>query len=1160
MKKITVHCILIISKRKNSLFFSIFLGGLLLFNTQAKAQCSNGTQNPAATQVVPTDGTKLSVPYNLALLTHPYIAATVLSGKSYFIYSTTSNYLTAWGTSYGTGLLGSGSTTLFPSPTTGTNMWVDVAASSGCGGLPILSNQTVSIECLPYNITLPSSAFCSNTITITGNALSYVTQVTFTGPSTATATAFNVTPTSFQVVVPSNAQSGPLTHLQTNDGTYIITLNQPQIPSNSITLQTGNVTSYAPTSGGIGDVVTIYGYNLSGATNVQVNGTAATGVTATSNYITFTVAAGTTTGNITFTDGCGNAITVGVFTIVPITNYYLLSAASPTATASWGTNTNGSGTHPGNFTANGQRFYIQNNAAVTIASAWTVSGTGSGIIVGDGTSATNFTVPSGFAFTGSVYNVAATSTLTLQNNSIPTLLASSTTGTIMFNNAATSTIPAINYGNLTINGTGSSKTYTFGGGCTVAGTFSVNPTNSNNTVKLNNTASSAIFYLNNIVIANATLNCASSTGITDINLSGNFTGTGGSITSAAVYNFYVNGGASQTYSNTGATFQNEIFEIQNNTTLTLSTNFVMDGLSGGWTQLIVDAGSTLTCGTNQISTTGTTIVMAVDGTLQTAVTAGLNGSAATTLINTNSPVIVLGAASTIEYNSSSAQTVTARTDYANVTVTNNSTKTPTGACTLSGSLTINSTATFDGVTYIHNIGGNFSNSGTFTGSTSTVNFNGSAGQSITGSSTTTFYNLAIASNSAAGVTLAKPANVSNALTLTSGLLNTDSTNILTMQNGSTAPALTDASTSYVNGFMKYQKSTSGASVLNFPIGTSPDCRPFTLTVNHSNTTLYNYTAQLHNAAASFLGYALPATVDTVSGVHYWNIYRTDNAGTSQPSAGLSGNQIIQLFFGTNDYVYEGSELTIVKNTNAASTTWFDIGGTAKNSSGGAWTNTGAPQAGSVTSTSSPSTFTSFSTFSLGSLLSGWNSLPIELLNFSAVPDNNKVDLNWTTQSEVNNKYFTVERSADGKTFKEVTRKNSKAPNGNSTVKLDYQVTDNNPLPGTSYYRLKQTDNNGKNKTFNVISVNFESKGIKFTVYPNPNQGQFTIDFSGIENNHEVEIILNDEHGKLVYTNSFFTNETTNSVSIVPETRIGKGTYFCSLIAEGIKSTVKVIVN
>ena len=199
-------------------------------------------------------------------------------------------------------------------------------------------------------------------------------------------------------------------------------------------------------------------------------------------------------------------------------------------------------------------------------------------------------------------------------------------------------------------------------------------------------------------------------------------------------------------------------------------------------------------------------------------------------------------------------------------------------------------------------------------------------------------------------------------------------------------------------------------------------------------------------------------------------------------------------------------------------------------------------------------------FILGTSNAG-NPLPIELTDFSVKPEGKKVAVNWTTVTETNNKYFTIERSRDGQNFTEIATENSKATNGNSLTKLDYKTIDNNPLNGTSYYRLRQTDFNGKTKTFNIASVNFSSnKNLTFTIYPNPNEGQFTIDFSGIENNHEIEVKLFDLQGKVVYSESFYSGQDSGSFNIIPAEKISKGSYVCTLIVEGVKQTIKVIVN
>lgn len=550
------------------------------------------------------------------------------------------------------------------------------------------------------------------------------------------------------------------------------------------------------------------------------------------------------------------------------------------------------------------------------------------------------------------------------------------------------------------------------------------------------------------------------------------------------------------------------YTLTNNASIDLNGNLIGSNASAKW---INKGGSTLNYG-------GTTKIFSTNGVL--------DASSVSNTVNFN------GASQDVNQPNNSGQ-------FNNLTLSGSGTKTLRGDILVSGDFVTNAT---------------------LAANSAGVSFNGTAAQTISGTVTPTFFDLTINNSNASGVTLSEPVNASNSLSLTAGLLTTTSTNILTMQNGSTCPALTNASTSYVVGPMKYQKSASGSTVLNFPIGKGSDCRPVVLTVNHTDNTLYNYTGELFNANpfttfGSNPATDMPSTVDTISGVHYWDIARTNSAGTSTPSTGLSGNQTIKLYFGTNDYVYQGSSLTIVKNTSATPATWYDIGGTSTLG------NFSTPQAGSITSTSSPSTFTSFSAFSLGSRTTGWNSLPVELLSFTAVPDKGKVDLKWTTATELNNKDFVIERSADGTNFKELLTVPSKAPNGNSTKKLEYASVDASPLNGTSYYRLHQNDYNGQKKYFNVVSVTFGTdKYTTFTVYPNPNQGQFKADFTGLENNHEVQILMHDINGKLVYASSFYTAESQGSMDIIPTEKISRGTYFCSLIIEGIKQTVKVTVE
>lgn len=168
-------------------------------------------------------------------------------------------------------------------------------------------------------------------------------------------------------------------------------------------------------------------------------------------FVRFIHAGGSSSDNLGW-DDCSFTPTLAVST-----NYYSKSTGNLNDVANWGTATDGTGTAPTNFTTANQVFNIRNNATPTIGAAWTVSGSGSKIIVGDGTDACNFTIPALYAVTGTV-DVNANATLTNTNTTIPTLGTLNATSTVEFNAAGAQTVPAATYGNLKVNTTTANAT------------------------------------------------------------------------------------------------------------------------------------------------------------------------------------------------------------------------------------------------------------------------------------------------------------------------------------------------------------------------------------------------------------------------------------------------------------------------------------------------------------------------------------------------------------------------------------------------------------------------------------------------------------------------------------------------------------------------------
>jgi len=140
-------------------------------------------------------------------------------------------------------------------------------------------------------------------------------------------------------------------------------------------------------------------------------------------------------------------------------------------------------------------------------------------------------------------------------------------------------------------------------------------------------------------------------------------------------------------------------------------------------------------------------------------------------------------------------------------------------------------------------------------------------------------------------------------------------------------------------------------------------------------------------------------------------------------------------------------------------------------------------------------------------------VPIELVSFRGKYNNSMVILNWTTASELNNDYFTIERSKDAVEFQPIKFVEGA---GNSNNILNYEIIDVNPFLGTSYYRLKQTDFNGKYSFSNIVSVNAGSDNIfdkPFNYYVN---NQFLI-INLNDNYYNMMIAITDVAGRRIFS-------------------------------------------
>ncbi len=137
-------------------------------------------------------------------------------------------------------------------------------------------------------------------------------------------------------------------------------------------------------------------------------------------------------------------------------------------------------------------------------------------------------------------------------------------------------------------------------------------------------------------------------------------------------------------------------------------------------------------------------------------------------------------------------------------------------------------------------------------------------------------------------------------------------------------------------------------------------------------------------------------------------------------------------------------------------------------------------------------------------------LGIELVDFKVKKQNSYFKVSWTTSSEINNDYFSLEWSRDGRNFKEIAQIKSK---GNNRENQEYGFTHRNPALGTNYYRLTQYDLDGRSETFNIVSVTFDFDKQDMIIAPNKVNNNLIIEFSKpVENG---SLLIYDMEGQMI---------------------------------------------
>lgn len=185
-------------------------------------------------------------------------------------------------------------------------------------------------------------------------------------------------------------------------------------------------------------------------------------------------------------------------------------------------------------------------------------------------------------------------------------------------------------------------------------------------------------------------------------------------------------------------------------------------------------------------------------------------------------------------------------------------------------------------------------------------------------------------------------------------------------------------------------------------------------------------------------------------------------------------------------------------------------------------------------------------------------LPIELISFSGTTLIHKNLLKWTTASEYNNDFFTLERSRDGSDWEEVGKVNGA---GNSSQLLSYSMYDEDPFPLT-YYRLRQTDFDGEWSLSQVIALQYNNESNDLSIdnlYPNPANDQFSFNYSGRTVKSEFIIQITNGLGEVVKIESFNGISNTGYLTVSTD-GLSSGMYLIEFVAGEQRIVRKLIIQ
>jgi len=472
--------------------------------------------------------------------------------------------------------------------------------------------------------------------------------------------------------------------------------------------------------------------------------------------------------------------------------------------------------------------------------------------------------------------------------------------------------------------------------------------------------------------------------------------------------------------------------------------------------------------------------------------------------------------------------LTANNKLGNVTITKSGVASTTVDMDIAGNFTTsNAGSVFNTNNKYIKVAGNFTNASGNSTFTNVIpggylEFNGAAAQTYSPGGILTLENV-VMNNSGAGVNLVGSDMLigpTGTLDLTLGKLITSPALKITVQNSDPFSIFNHNSFSFVQGNL--QRFLSGAAEsYDFPVGHALKGYQNANISFTSNTLIPELLANFETYSSIPTGpvsndcvgydYSLSNVLDN----GFWNINASLNPNSGTYNATL---------YNTN-FSPTANFATVLKSSITPPTSL-------------SWALSGSCDPLSTASTTIRTGMNGFGVFGTG--LSTPINLPIELISFSGENVGETNLLHWVTATEINNSYFTIEHSVDGVIFTTCERIQGA---GNSNYAISYEAIDHHPFKKT-YYRLKQTDFDGKFTYSQIIVIALKNNSTRLISYPNPVSDVLHI--QSLNNSDEIlQFLISDVTGRTILSEK--RNFPRENLTIDINTSVlSKGSYLLQI--------------